>query len=367
MKSFLWAFLGVLALARTSSSKQDSPSAAERERIRSKPPLSLEERASYSFPAVEPTKPRVSYSLAVVPVGLGNQKMGATDLTKFFFNRVSGYYAEVSSGLFTLRGKVYPPVELDRDRKDLVEEDFGRVMELFRAREGEGVLAAYDGAAFVVAGALGRRGSTLWPHKSSLQAGGRTVDYIVTTEEPADRAVGIAAHEIMHLLGFGDQYDTAKATVGPWCILGTGYSLRNPAPPCADCRDKLGWTALGTADPSRTSRIVLPADSTRALKVPVNPDGSEYLLCEMRDRLFIWHVGGGKTIELLGRFPQEISDRLTPLSDPPFRGRTVGARPVFITDIRVEDRKAWFTVAPDAPLTPLEEWRQAHVGKRLGD
>jgi hypothetical protein len=367
MKSLHGAILGVFALAGTGSSPQDAPRAAEEERIRSKGPLSLEAKASYSFPALAPTKPRVSYSLAVVPLEFRSQKTGAVDLTKFFFERVSGYYAEVSSGRFKLRGKVYAPVALDRDRKDLVEEDFGRAMELFRTREGEGVLAAYDGAAFLLPGGLGRRGSPLWPHKSSLQAGGRTVDYIVTTEEPQDRAVGIAAHEFMHLLGFDDQYDSAKASVGPWCILGTGYSLRNPAPPCADCRDKLGWTALGTVDPGRTHKIVLPADPTRALKVPVNPDGSEYLLCEMRDRLFIWHVGGGKTIELLGRFPQAGSDRLTPLSDPPFRGRTVGARPVFITDIRVEDSKAWFLVAPDAPLTPLEEWRQAQVGKRLGD
>jgi hypothetical protein len=87
----------------------------------------------------------------------------------------------------------------------------------------------------------------------------------------------------------------------------------------------------------------------------------------MRDRLFVWHTGGGKTIELVGRYPTEASDRLTPLSEPSFRGRSRGARPVWITDIRIEDGKAWFRVGPDAPLTALEDWRRAHVGKRLGD
>jgi hypothetical protein len=72
-------------------------------------------------------------------------------------------------------------------------------------------------------------------------------------------------------------------------------------------------------------------------------------------------------VELLGRFPAETSDRLTPLSDPPFRGRSLGARPVWVTDIRWEDGKAWFKVGSDAPLTPVEERRRAAVGKRIGD
>jgi M6 family metalloprotease-like protein len=346
---------------------QDPPLAAEKERIRQKPALTPEEKSSYSFPALSPVKPRSSYSLAVVPVAFSDAKTGAADLAGLFFGKVAEYYARVSGGNFELRGKTYAPVTLGIARASLEEKDFEEAMARFRAREGQGVLAAYDGAAFVLAGGLGQRGTPLWPHKQSLRAGERTLDYIVTMEGVGDHAVGVAAHEIMHLLGFYDKYDDAKASVGKWCILGTGYSEKNPAPPCADCREKLGWTALGTADLSGASSVVLAADLTRALKVPVNPDGSEYLLCEMRDRLFIWHVGGGKTIELLGRFPSEAGDRLTPLSDPPFRGRTVGARPVWITDIRLGDGKAWFKIAPDAPLTPLEDWRKAHVGKLLGD
>jgi hypothetical protein len=171
----------------------------------------------------------------------------------------------------------------------------------------------------------------------------------------------------MHLLGFADKYDDEKASVADACILGTGYSVRNPPPPCAECRAKLGWTSPATVDPSRPAAIVLAADPARAVRVPLTADGEETLLLEMRDRLFVWHIGGGKTIELVGRYPSEATDRLTPLSEPSFRGRCRGARPVWITDIRIEDGKAWFRVAPDAPLTALEEWRRAHVGKRLGD
>jgi hypothetical protein len=124
---------------------------------------------------------------------------------------------------------------------------------------------------------------------------------------------------------------------------------------------------VATLEPKGTSKIVQEPGFTRVLKVLLNPDGTEYLLCEMRDRLLIWHVGGDKTIELLGLFPSEKTDRLTPLSDPPFRGRSVGSPPVWITDIRVEEGKAWYQVGSEAPLTPLEEWRQAHIGKRLSD
>ena len=119
--------------------------------------------------------------------------------------------------------------------------------------------------------------------------------------------------------------------------------------------------------PTKLSALRLPADPTRALRIPLTADGDEALLLEMRERLFVWHLGGGRTIELVGRYPGEASDRLTPLSEPSFRGRSLGARVVWITDIRVEDGKAWFRVGPDAPVTALEEWRRSHVGKRLGD
>ena len=346
---------------------QQPPLEADKERIRSKPPLTAEEKAAYAFPEARPGAPRTAYSLCVIPVEFTDRPFGGADLGKLFFGRVADYYSKASGGAFTLRGRVFDPVPAGTKRKAFRGEDLVLAMAGFLAREGKAVLAPYDGVAFVAAGKLGKRGSPLWPYTGQIPAGERTVDFLLTTERGEGREAGIVAHEIMHLLGFSDKYDDAKAEVGPWCILGTGYATVPPAPPCADCRERLGWTAPATVDPGKPVRIVMEPGVSRSLKVLVNPDASEYLLIEMRDRLFIWHVGGGRKIELVGRYPTGSSDRLTPLSKPSFRGRTVGARPAWVTDIRLEDGKAWFRVGPKFPLTPLEAWRRSRIGRRLGD
>ena len=339
----------------------------EKERLRSKPPLAADARKGYVFPAAEPLKPRADYTLAVVPLSFSDRAFGATDVSKFFFEQVAGYYAKASGGRFSLKGKAFSPVAVAASRADFSDRDLETAVAAWKARDGAKVIDGAEGVAFVAAGAIGARGTPLWPHRDTLPAGDRKIDYLLVPEDAGDRAVGIAAHEFMHLLGFRDKYDDEKAAVGGWCILGTGYASKDPAPPCADCREKLGWTTPSLLDPSRESRIVMDRDTTRSLKITVNPDGTEYLLLELRDRLFAWHVGGGMTIELVGRWPLEASDRLTPLSEPAFRGRSVGARDVWITDIRLEDGRAWFVVGPEAPLTPLEERRRSRVGKRLGD
>jgi M6 family metalloprotease-like protein len=339
----------------------------EKERLRSKAPLAEAAKKSYAFPGADPLKPRASYTLAVLPVSFSDRAFGATDVSKFFFEQVAGYYAKASGGRFALKGKAFAPVTLAATRAAFADRDLEAAVAAWTARDGVKVLEGVDGVAFVAAGPLGSRGTPLWPHRDTLPAGDRKIDYLLVAEDAGDRAVGIAAHEFMHLLGFRDKYDDEKAAVGGWCILGTGYASKDPAPPCADCREKLGWTTPSVLDPSRESRIVLDRDTTRSLKITVNPDGTEYLLLELRDRLFVWHVGGGMTIELVGQWPLETSDRLTPLSEPAFRGRSVGARDVWITDIRLEGGRAWFAVGPEAPLTPIEERRRSRVGKRLGD
>jgi hypothetical protein len=339
----------------------------DRERIRTKLPLTAAERGEYSCPAAPAPKPRARYRLAVFPLSFSDRAIGAGNLREFFFDRLAAYYSTASGGQFKLDGQVQAPLVLAVERGKFAERDLEAAFLAWKAREGGKALEGVDGVAFVAAGPLGARGTPLWPHRDVLPAGDRTVDYILVAEEAGERSLGIAAHEFMHLLGFRDKYDDEKASVGGWCILGTGYNSKDPAPPCADCREKLGWTAPALVDPSSESRVVLEGGMGRSIKIPVNPDGTEYLLLELRDRLFIWHLGGGMTIELVGRWPTGTSDRLTPLSEPPFRGRTVGARDLWITDVRVEGGKAWFLVAPEAALTPIEERRRSQVGKRLGD
>lgn len=327
----------------------------DKERIRSKPPLTQAQKAEYATPEGPAVKPRAAYTLTVVPLEFSDRRLGSKNLEKLVFGGVAEYYAKASGGAFKLSGTVAAPVMLEVERSAFERRHLEKAL---------GGLPKSDGVAFVAAGGLTARGTPLWPHRGVIRPGDRAVDYLLVPEEAS---VAIVAHEFMHLLGFADKYDDEKASVADACILGTGYSVRNPPPPCAECRAKLGWASPATVDPTRPAAIVLPADPARAVRIPVTADGEESLLLEMRERLFVWHIGGGKTIELLGRYPTAAGDRLTPLSDPSFRGRSRGARPVWITDLRIEDGKAWFRVGPDAPLTALEEWRRSHVGKRLGD
>ncbi|HVR87664.1 MAG TPA: immune inhibitor A domain-containing protein, partial [Planctomycetota bacterium] len=201
-------------------------------------------------------------------------------------------------------------------------------------------------------------------HRGVVHGQDRNIDYVLV---PESASVAVLAHEFMHLLGLEDKYDDEKASVADECIMGTGYSIVNPPPPCAECRIKLGWAAAATVDPAQSSALKLGPNPAEAIRIPLNPEGDESLLLEMRERLLVWHVGGGRKIELVGRFPTDVSDRLTPLSEPSFRGRSVGARQVWITDIRVQDGKAWFWVGPESPLTALEEWHRSHIGKVLKD
>ena len=113
-------------------------------------------------------------------------------------------------------------------------------------------------------------------------------------------------------------------------------------------------------------KITMDRDPKRFLKIMVNRDGSETLLLEFRDRLLIWHARSGKKLELVGRFPERKKDRLTPLSDPPFRGTSRGAQEVWITHIRLKEGRVHFRVGPSAPLTPDEKRRRAAVGQVLG-
>ena len=346
---------------------QGAPLEREKDRLRAKAPLAGDEKKAYAPPQAPPLGPLKAYSLCVIPLSFSDLAFGETDLRKLFFERLADYGRGASDGRFEIIGRVYAPVRLEASRARFAAKDMEAAAAAFLAREGEGALAPFDGAAFVAAGGLGTRGSPLWPRTESVRAGERTLETVFLTESADGRELGIAAHEFMHLLGLEDKYDDEKAQVGRWCIMGTGYVARDPAPPCADCREKLGWARPAMLDPRRPSAVVLAPDAARPLRISLNPDATEHLLLEVRDRLLVWHVGGGQKIELAGRFPSETGDRLTPLSDPPFRGRSAGAWPVWITDVRIEDGKAWFKVGPSAPLTPLEEWRRAQVGKRIGE
>ncbi len=348
---------------------QGAPLEAERERIRARVPLTEPERAAFqSPPAAEPKPARGSLTVALVPLEFADRPLEAdNDLSKSLLEPVGAYYREVSGARLAVSGRLWPALRVGVDRAAFKRADLQGALDRFLAREGPAVLATADAVVFAAAGPLAPRGTLLWPHKGALEFDRRAVEYVLVPAEPGPRSVAAAVHEFMHLLGFEDKYDDEKSSVGADCILGTGFDPKRLPPPCADCRLKLGWAAAAPLDPARMSNVVLGRSISEIVRIPLVPDGSEALILELRDRLLIWHAGGGKRIELLGRFPSDTSDRLTPLSEPAFRGRNLGACKVWISDIRIEDGRAWFRVGPDAPLTALEEWRRTRVGKRLGD
>ena len=341
---------------------------AERRRIAEKPALTEAAVAGYERVRGEIGKNSVKgYSLAVLPLSFDDENGEAP--AKLFLSDLPAYFTEASRGVFTLVGKIYEGVKLGCDRGDFgksasrSEEEQRRLATAVRAwtaRDGEGVLAAHGGVAFVPAGRIGGRGTALWPHQGSLEIGGASIPYIVIPSDAGPRAVGIAAHEFGHLLGLADKYEVGKS-----CLMGTGYSCRKPAPLCASCRAGLGWARVSVTEARTERRIALSREEV--LRIPMTSDGSESLWVEIREgELQAWRTIAGKTPEFLGCFPSRTSDRLTPFSDPPFVGRSIGAHETWLTDLRMEGGTGYLIVGPSAPLTPLEESRKSRIGRPLG-
>lgn len=138
-------------------------------------------------------------------------------------------------------------------------------------------------------------------------------DYVLVPENDCDGGImtrGVICHELGHLLGLPDLYDTVHdhAGVGDWGLMGTGAwngSGELPALPCAWSRQELGWCEV--IDVRQDGGVSLPAvhvqDQVLKVRDPDQPVG-EYWLVENRLRtgteqslpasgLLIWHVDEG--------------------------------------------------------------------------
>lgn len=167
----------------------------------------------------------------------------------------------------------------------------------------------------------------LWPHAGSL-AVARDVGspgspryilrYQITNVANATPSIGVACHELGHLLlGYPDFYDTDSADgasegVGEHSLMGTGLYLNGgstPAPIGLYLKDFSGWANITDLTPGIPVQLSLPSTGNVGyrLRKPATP--AEYFLVENRglgdkwaeytrdQGILIWHVDEAVTTD----------------------------------------------------------------------
>jgi M6 family metalloprotease-like protein len=120
-------------------------------------------------------------------------------------------------------------------------------------------------------------------------------------EDRGASALGVACHELAHLIGLPDLYSTKGLRyVGRWGLMDRGLwngdpAGSSPAHPCAWSSLHLQWTSedkIHTATlGSKTDTIVAPSGSdapdgqVQLVKIPLSSDGKEYHLIEVRSHI----------------------------------------------------------------------------------
>ncbi len=329
------------------------------------------------------------------------------------FGSLRDFYAENSCGRLEVEGRVFDWVSLKRERAWFEKlptwaQPLGFLsfvpfaLSALEARDGRAALDGFDAVSFVIAGEHGPPKTVLWPHASGFPWRGRILRYYLMSEMQGGRfaAVGVHAHEFGHVLGILDKYGSGKhAGLGGWCVMAIGHrgdrenGDRRPLHLCAWCKTQLGWLAPATIDPRVKQTIRLRGIEGRAgeaLKVLVDPDGSEYFLLENRrargfDRgiprpgLLIWHVGelgqrlrnrvmaydldleeahgdetrkGPHTRLAEVPWPQPGKTAFTPWTRPGSTSWNLAALEVALTDIREEGEDIVFTIGEKVPPPP---------------
>ena len=154
---------------------------------------------------------------------------------------------------------------------------------------------------------------------STPRSGGGNItvdDYVLVPEKSCSGGtmeIGVVCHELGHLLGLPDLYDTVNnhAGIGGWGLMGTGawggdgQQPDSPALPCAWSRRQLGWCEV--VEVRQDGDVSLPAihvlDRVLTFRDPDQP-ADEHWLVENRLRtgtdqslpasgLLIWHIDDG--------------------------------------------------------------------------
>ena len=220
---------------------------------------------------------------------------------------VSDYYRRVSRGRFLLSwsaARAFPARNLDaieigsREEEELVRP---LVTEALRGADAVCLVMPREGAV---------RGRMRWPHEGRVTIGRRSVSYYVAWPDGGGlETVGIHAHEIGHLAGLEDEYEHQDVEEGVWCVMSRGWHRgdppgRDPAPPCAPCRVKLGWMPAADVEAGRVEFGETDA-CVRAGDWIVERRGDEFLVWEDGQLVGIpgaqeWLVGRGVKVRAAG-------------------------------------------------------------------
>ena len=353
-----------------------------------------------------------------------NSYSGRTATGSTAYGSINDYYLEQSSGGMRVEGKMFDWIELSKNRMEYATNAIGaragagavllngipwtgqddkfleETLNKLAAREGERALAGFDAVVFLYAGRSATTVQTnlFWPHSTSVLSQGRRLRYVVTAEGGERMSdISIICHELGHVLGLPDLYlRTAEkpATPSPgtgtnavaasvprnspfgrttnpyaesvanWDLMAIQVGFGRPQHLGAWSKEQLGWVKPAVVDPTVRQKLVLgPIEkaTNECFKIPLRPDGSEYLLLENRRRigfdqsvpaegLLIWRVVYGRPVleEAHGitgpnaaridlrdiPFPAGRNDSFTPYSKPSSVALTGDELPVYLTNIR---------------------------------
>jgi len=320
-----------------------------------------------------------------------NPKITAADWSEWLFGRrnpvgkndptgqpvsgsVSDYFEGQSCGAFHLEGKVFDWIQVSRNRVEYRvgdKPDFQTVaMDGLLAREGKTALDGFDGVLFLYAGKIPAgtgTGTLYWPHAST---GPRYSTAVCPETNDGVKMLnaGTVCHEFGHMLGLPDLYAKAVTPeftgVGPWCLMAEHGASVLSGHLSAWCKEQLGWLRPAVIDPAMPQKLILSpieGSARECFKVPIRPDGSEYLLLENRQKkgldaglpgegLLVWRVVRGHPrleashgiegdlgmhiLKDLVPYPSRANNSFTPYTTPSSRSEHGGGGPVFITNIR---------------------------------
>jgi M6 family metalloprotease-like protein len=297
------------------------------------------------------------------------------------------YYQELSCGVLKVEGKVFDWVKVSKKRTDYLQSTnrtalLTEAADALLKRDGPKALSGFDGIFFIFAGGrvATNRGTLYWPHRANFSYGGQRWPYFICPEGGDRMAnISVTCHEFGHMLGLPDLYarpeNPGSEGVGAWCAMSNQAGNGLPQHFSAWSKEQLGWIKPCVIDPAVKQKLILgpiERSTTECFKIPVRPDGSEYLLLENRRKkgfdvslpgegLLIWRVLDNKPFleeshgitgpdgprRFLGSvpFPSPSNSAFTPYTTPSSRSQKGGGVPVHITNIqRLPDGRVTFHV-----------------------